>query len=183
MDALAQMMNQGNVRAGARLLVVDDCSGLLVAACLERLGGVRLARKRRWGHRRLTHWNSLGGGRIGAGQIIGFQSLPDPSTFYAATLLNLDHAHMQPLHIFSWKRMREDWEQTHTGPAGRSSHATRNSMLTCGRPIADRSSSPAGRAGSFARGRRVGTAETAGPADQEGGRQRCLDAVAARRPV
>ena len=49
MDALAQMMSQGNVRAGARLLVVDDCSGLLVAACLERLGGVRRALKRRVG--------------------------------------------------------------------------------------------------------------------------------------
>jgi hypothetical protein len=43
LDALAHMLSQGNVRAGARLLVVDDCLGLLAAACLERLGGARAA--------------------------------------------------------------------------------------------------------------------------------------------
>ena len=41
LDSLAQMLNHANVHSGSRVLVVDDCLGLLVAACLERLGGKR----------------------------------------------------------------------------------------------------------------------------------------------
>ncbi|KDN36521.1 hypothetical protein RSAG8_10768, partial [Rhizoctonia solani AG-8 WAC10335] len=37
--ALGQLLNSANVRPGARILVADDVSGLLVAAVLERLGG------------------------------------------------------------------------------------------------------------------------------------------------
>lgn len=37
--ALGQLLNSVSVRPGARMLVVDDVSGLLVAAVLERLGG------------------------------------------------------------------------------------------------------------------------------------------------
>ncbi|KAF8713644.1 Gcd10p protein, partial [Rhizoctonia solani] len=36
---LGQLLNSANVRPGARILVADDVSGLLVAAVLERLGG------------------------------------------------------------------------------------------------------------------------------------------------
>ncbi|KEP53186.1 eukaryotic translation initiation factor 3 62 kDa subunit [Rhizoctonia solani 123E] len=36
---LGQLLNSANVRPGARVLVADDVSGLLVAAVLERLGG------------------------------------------------------------------------------------------------------------------------------------------------
>jgi tRNA (adenine-N(1)-)-methyltransferase non-catalytic subunit len=38
-DTLSQMMNLGNVRPGGRYIVVDDASGLVVSAVLERLGG------------------------------------------------------------------------------------------------------------------------------------------------
>ncbi|CAD6572124.1 MAG: tRNA (adenine(58)-N(1))-methyltransferase non-catalytic subunit trm6 [Cyphobasidiales sp. Tagirdzhanova-0007] len=38
-DTLAQMMALGNVRPGARVLVVDETSGLLTGAVAERLGG------------------------------------------------------------------------------------------------------------------------------------------------
>ncbi|CAE7132858.1 unnamed protein product [Rhizoctonia solani] len=37
--SLGQLLNSANVRPGARILVADDVSGLLVAAVLERLGG------------------------------------------------------------------------------------------------------------------------------------------------
>ena len=33
------MMNLGNVRPGGRYIVVDDASGMVVSAMLERLGG------------------------------------------------------------------------------------------------------------------------------------------------
>ncbi|KAB5591871.1 TRNA (adenine(58)-N(1))-methyltransferase non-catalytic subunit TRM6 [Ceratobasidium theobromae] len=36
---LGQLLNSANIRPGARVLVADDVSGLLVAAVLERLGG------------------------------------------------------------------------------------------------------------------------------------------------
>jgi tRNA (adenine58-N1)-methyltransferase non-catalytic subunit len=38
-DTLSQMINLGNVRPGGRYIVVDDASGVLVSAVLERLGG------------------------------------------------------------------------------------------------------------------------------------------------
>jgi len=38
-DTLSQMMNLGNVRPGGRYVVVDDASGMVVSAVLERLGG------------------------------------------------------------------------------------------------------------------------------------------------
>lgn len=39
-DTLAQILAVGNVRPGSRVLVVDDTSGLLTAAVIERLGGM-----------------------------------------------------------------------------------------------------------------------------------------------
>ena len=38
-DTLSQMMNLGNVRPGGRYIVIDDASGIVVSAVLERLGG------------------------------------------------------------------------------------------------------------------------------------------------
>ncbi|KAH7886059.1 Gcd10p-domain-containing protein [Phlebopus sp. FC_14] len=38
MDTLAQMLNMANVRPGGRYIVVDEASGLLVSAVLDRLG-------------------------------------------------------------------------------------------------------------------------------------------------
>uniref|UniRef100_UPI00358E069E tRNA (adenine(58)-N(1))-methyltransferase non-catalytic subunit TRM6 n=1 Tax=Myxine glutinosa TaxID=7769 RepID=UPI00358E069E len=38
-DSLAQLLLFANVRAGSKLLACDDCSGLLLAAVLERMGG------------------------------------------------------------------------------------------------------------------------------------------------
>jgi tRNA (adenine-N(1)-)-methyltransferase non-catalytic subunit len=38
-DTLSQILNLANVRPGGRYIVVDEASGLLVSAILERLGG------------------------------------------------------------------------------------------------------------------------------------------------
>lgn len=38
-DTLSQMMSLGNVRPGGRYIVVDEASGMVVSALLERLGG------------------------------------------------------------------------------------------------------------------------------------------------
>ncbi|KAN0125033.1 Gcd10p family domain containing protein [Russula decolorans] len=38
-DTLSQTMNLGNVRPGGRYIVVDEASGMVVSALLERLGG------------------------------------------------------------------------------------------------------------------------------------------------
>ncbi|KIM70278.1 hypothetical protein SCLCIDRAFT_101867 [Scleroderma citrinum Foug A] len=38
-DTLSQMLNQANIRPGGRYIIVDDASGLVVAAVLDRLGG------------------------------------------------------------------------------------------------------------------------------------------------
>ena len=38
-DSLSEMITIANVRPGARVLVVDDVSGMLLAGVIERLGG------------------------------------------------------------------------------------------------------------------------------------------------
>lgn len=40
MDTLAQILTYGNVHAFTNVAVVDTCSGLVVGAILERLGGI-----------------------------------------------------------------------------------------------------------------------------------------------
>lgn len=40
MDTLAQILTYGNVHAFTNVAVVDTCSGLVVGAVLERLGGI-----------------------------------------------------------------------------------------------------------------------------------------------
>ena len=37
-DSLAQVLMYGNVHAGAQVLVIDSCMGLLVGAVAERMG-------------------------------------------------------------------------------------------------------------------------------------------------
>lgn len=40
MDTLSQLLNLGNVRPKGRYIVVDDASGVVVSAVLERMGGM-----------------------------------------------------------------------------------------------------------------------------------------------
>lgn len=55
-DTLSQVMTMANVRPGAKLLVVDDVHGLIVAAAVERMGGQSSASDRSVRHAsRLTH--------------------------------------------------------------------------------------------------------------------------------
>jgi tRNA (adenine-N(1)-)-methyltransferase non-catalytic subunit len=42
-DTLSQMMNMANIRPGGRYLAVDDASGMVVSAVLERMGGKEYA--------------------------------------------------------------------------------------------------------------------------------------------
>lgn len=39
-DTLSQMLTFANIRAGSRVLCVDDCAGILSLAILERTGGI-----------------------------------------------------------------------------------------------------------------------------------------------
>ena len=39
-DTLAQMLNLASIRPGGKYIVVDDASGVVVSAVLERLGGM-----------------------------------------------------------------------------------------------------------------------------------------------
>lgn len=43
MDTLAQILTYGNVHAFTNVAVVDTCSGLVVGAVLERLGGKEIS--------------------------------------------------------------------------------------------------------------------------------------------
>lgn len=38
-DTLAQMLTLGNIRAGNKMIVMETCSGLVLGAVMERMGG------------------------------------------------------------------------------------------------------------------------------------------------
>lgn len=38
-DTLAQMLTLGNIRAGNKMIVMETCSGLVLGAMMERMGG------------------------------------------------------------------------------------------------------------------------------------------------
>jgi tRNA (adenine-N(1)-)-methyltransferase non-catalytic subunit len=59
MDTLAQMLNLSNIRPGGRYLVVDDASGLVVSAILEKMGGTNV-----YSTTRLSSEISSGCGRL-----------------------------------------------------------------------------------------------------------------------
>ena len=39
-DTLGMLLSAANVRAGSKVLVLDDCFGIVVAAALERMDGL-----------------------------------------------------------------------------------------------------------------------------------------------
>ncbi len=39
MDSLSQILTQANIQAHSRVLVVDGCNGLVLAALMEKMGG------------------------------------------------------------------------------------------------------------------------------------------------
>lgn len=41
-DTLAQMLTLGNIRAGNKMIVMETCSGLVLGAMMERMGGESL---------------------------------------------------------------------------------------------------------------------------------------------
>ena len=73
------MLLQGNVRSGSRVLVVDDCGGLLVAGVLQRLGG--------------------------SGACVALASQPDYPSFDAPKYLNLSDDMMSCLRPISWQNL------------------------------------------------------------------------------
>ena len=42
MDSLSQILTQANVQANSKLLLVDGCNGLVLAALMEKMAGNRL---------------------------------------------------------------------------------------------------------------------------------------------
>ena len=75
------MLHLANVRAGARVLVVDDCKGLLVGACLERMNG--------------------------QGVVLAFQHSKE-THFEAVQFLNLPEQARSILYPFDWKHKNFD---------------------------------------------------------------------------
>ncbi|KAG8907198.1 tRNA (adenine(58)-N(1))-methyltransferase non-catalytic subunit trm6 [Tulasnella sp. 417] len=83
-DSLGQMMSFGNIRPGARVLVVDDTGGLLVAAVLERLGG--------------------------EGRLLTITDSESPPTYHVVEQLNLNTTEAAGIMTYlSWAEIDEEW--------------------------------------------------------------------------
>ncbi|KAG9102889.1 tRNA (adenine(58)-N(1))-methyltransferase non-catalytic subunit trm6 [Ceratobasidium sp. 370] len=82
--SLGQLLNTANVRPGARMLVCDDVSGLLVAGVLERLGGT--------------------------GRCIAITDVDGPSAFPVASNMNFEpQANLSILSTINWAAADEDY--------------------------------------------------------------------------
>lgn len=74
------MMNFAGIRPGGRYLVIDEASGLLVTAVLERLGGMHIARTS-------CHYANL---LSGEGRILTICDVESPPAYPIMTHMNFD---------------------------------------------------------------------------------------------
>ncbi|TFY81522.1 hypothetical protein EWM64_g2491 [Hericium alpestre] len=83
-DTLSQMMNFANIRPGGRYLAVDDASGLVVSAILERLGG--------------------------SGRLITICDVDSPPAYPVMTQMNFPEAFVEPImSSLNWATAEEDY--------------------------------------------------------------------------
>jgi len=81
-DTLSQLLASSNVSAGSRVLIVEDCSGLVVAAACEKMGG--------YGKIFNAHE-----GRVGLACLYNFMS---PSDFVGRNVINFNMNILSSLH-------------------------------------------------------------------------------------
>ncbi|KIO22383.1 hypothetical protein M407DRAFT_216590 [Tulasnella calospora MUT 4182] len=88
-DSLGQMMSFANIHPGARVLVVDDTGGLLVAAVLERLGG--------------------------EGRLLTITDSESPPTYHVVEQLNLNTTEADgTMTYLNWAEIEEEWAPVET---------------------------------------------------------------------
>ncbi|KAJ1569913.1 tRNA (adenine(58)-N(1))-methyltransferase non-catalytic subunit trm6, partial [Nowakowskiella sp. JEL0078] len=83
-DTLSQMMCLANVRAGSKVLVVDDCSGIILASVLERMGGY--------------------------GSILFIHPSESPS-FPLLTEMSLPQSQIECIQTLAWNRLEENIDE------------------------------------------------------------------------
>ncbi|KAG8851242.1 tRNA (adenine(58)-N(1))-methyltransferase non-catalytic subunit trm6 [Tulasnella sp. 330] len=83
-ETLAQIMSFGNVRPGARVVIIDETGGLFFAAAMDRMGG--------------------------EGRILTITDADSPPTYFVADNLNLDPREMdRTVSWLSWAEVEEDY--------------------------------------------------------------------------
>jgi len=105
-DTLSQMMNLGNVRPGGRYIVVDDASGMVVSAVLERLGG--------------------------NGRLITICDVDSPPAYPVMTQMNFPKELIaNVLSSLNWGTA----DKAYTPSLGSFIHLNRKRLITCSRPL------------------------------------------------
>ncbi|SCV67648.1 BQ2448_5259 [Microbotryum intermedium] len=82
-DTLSNMMNMANVRPGARLLVVEDVHGMVVSACIERMGG--------------------------QGRLMIINDFDSPPDIHIVESFNFPPSSLEPIGSLHWGMTEPDW--------------------------------------------------------------------------
>lgn len=112
-DTLANMLAMANVRPGSRLLVVEDLGGMVVAAAVERMGGVfplshfshhRVSEQL---HRPNTHvFVTFPPGR---GRIMIVNDADSPPDLHLLESFNFSPQDLAPIASLHWAATQESW--------------------------------------------------------------------------
>ncbi|OCF78658.1 tRNA (adenine-N(1)-)-methyltransferase non-catalytic subunit TRM6 [Kwoniella mangroviensis CBS 8886] len=84
-DTLSQLLNMANIRPGGRYLVVDDTSGLVTAAILERMGS--------------------------EGKILLFNNSDSPPAWSILQSMNISERELKGVKCLNWMEAQEDYER------------------------------------------------------------------------
>ncbi|WWC72581.1 uncharacterized protein I206_106543 [Kwoniella pini CBS 10737] len=85
MDTLSQILNMSNIRPGGRYLVVDDTSGLVTSAILERIGA--------------------------KGKILLFTNSDSPPAWGVLQTMNISERELECVKWLNWMEAQEDYER------------------------------------------------------------------------
>lgn len=99
-DTLSQMMNMANIRPGGRYLAVDDASGMVVSAIMERMGGKRF----------LFDFLRGAEGCVGEGRLLTICDVDSPPAYPVMVNMNFKkEVHASTLASLNWATAQEDY--------------------------------------------------------------------------
>jgi tRNA (adenine-N(1)-)-methyltransferase non-catalytic subunit len=98
------MMNMANIRPGGRYLAVDDASGMVVSAVLERMGGKNCSRTC------FFFFAASHLGNAGEGRLLTICDVDSPPAYPVMTNMNFKkHIFASALSSLNWATVQEDY--------------------------------------------------------------------------
>lgn len=101
-DSLAQIVNLANIRPGGRYIAVDDASGVVVSAILDRMGGKE--------YRRFPGTSEYLSSCSGQGRLVTICDIDSPPAYPVMVQMNFRKEAVAPIMVsLNWAAADEDY--------------------------------------------------------------------------